>query len=82
MTLLYIIGFLLVVGSIACFTLAIHINRSYESFQKICENEIRLIKDELHNLEQKKFDLEKDLKKIKKTFAQIDENNKSDTKNT
>lgn len=86
MTFFYIIAFLLVVGTLACFTMVIHINKAYDEFQKICEHEIKILKDEIYNIKLKNVDIEHELKKYRKEYQKItklfvltDENNTEST---
>jgi Skp family chaperone for outer membrane proteins len=89
MTFFYIVAFLLVIGTLACFTIVIHINKSYENFQKICEHELKKMTDEIHHIKLHKNDIQDELKryrkeyqKITKLFVLTDENNtESTTKN-
>jgi hypothetical protein len=82
MTFFYIVAFLLVVGTLACFTIVIHINKSYENFQNLCEHEIKILKDEIYNIKLSSADYVNELKKCRKEYQKItklinipDENN-------
>lgn len=82
MTFFYIIGFLLLIGTLACFTIVIHINKAYDEFQRLCEHEIKILKDEIYNIKLNSIDHVNEVKKYRKEYQKItklinipDENN-------